>query len=76
MNKIVVPLGDRTYPIYLGSGLLDALGRLVREALGEIAVAVVTDDNVAPLYLARALASLEKAGLRVSSVTLPHGEKT
>ena len=76
MNKIVVPLGDRTYPIYLGAGLLDALGRLVREALGEVTVAVVTDDNVAPLYLARAVASLEKAGLRVSSVTLPHGEKT
>ncbi|MGN0753485.1 MAG: 3-dehydroquinate synthase [Aristaeellaceae bacterium] len=76
MNKIVVPLGERTYPIYLGAGLLDALGRLVREALGEIAVAVVTDDNVAPLYLSRAVDALEKAGLRVCSITLPHGEQT
>ncbi len=76
MKSITVPLGSRTYPIHIGSGLLDALGQYVREALGEISVAVVTDDNVAPLYLARAVASLEKAGLRVCSVTLPHGEQT
>jgi len=76
MPMITVPLGSRTYPIHIGSGLLDCLGALTLESLGEIAVAVVTDDNVAPLYLARAVASLEQAGLRVCSITLPHGEQT
>ena len=76
MQKIIVPLGSRSYPIHIGSGLLDGLGRHVREALGDISVAVVTDDNVAPLYLERAVKSLEGAGLRVCSVTLPHGEQT
>ena len=76
MKSITVPLGLRTYPITIGAGALDMLGQHVRDALGEIAVAVVTDDNVAPLYLARAVASLEKAGLRVCTVTLPHGEQT
>ena len=76
MQKIIVPLGSRTYPIHIGSGLLDRLGQYVREALGEITVAVVTDDHVAPLYLGRAVKSLMAAGLTVKSITLPHGEQT
>ena len=76
MPMITVPLGERTYPIHIGSGLLDCLGALTLESLGEIAVAVVTDDNVAPLYLDRAVKSLENVGLRVCTITLPHGEAT
>ena len=76
MQKITVPLGTRSYPIHIGSGLLDCLGTHVLDMLGDIAVAVVTDDNVAPLYLQRAVASLENAGLRVCTITLPHGEQT
>ena len=76
MPMITVPLGQRTYPIHIGNGLLDCLGAHVLEALGEISVAVVTDDNVAPLYLDRAVKSLESAGLRVCTITLPHGEAT
>ena len=76
MSIITVPLGDRTYPVHIGSGLLDALGQHVRQALGEAAVAVVTDDNVAPLYLDRAMKSLAAAGLRAVCITLPHGEQT
>ena len=76
MPMITVPLGQRTYPIHIGNGLLDCLGAHILESLGEISVAVVTDDNVAPLYLARAVASLENAGLRVCHITLPHGEQT
>ena len=76
MPMITVPLGERTYPIHIGSGLLDCLGALTLESLGEIAVAVVTDDNVAPLYLDRAVKSLEDAGLQVCTITLPHGEET
>ena len=76
MPMITVPLGERTYPIHIGSGLLDCLGALTLESLGEIAVAVVTDDNVAPRYLDRAVKSLENVGLRVCTITLPHGEAT
>ncbi len=76
MPMITVPLGQRTYPIHIGAGLLDCLGTHTLEALGEISVAVVTDDNVAPLYLHRAVKSLESAGLRVCTITLPHGEAT
>ncbi len=76
MPTITVPLGERSYPIHIGAGLLDTLGPRVRETLGDIAVAIVTDDNVAPLYLKRAVESCLNAGLRVCSITLPHGEQT
>ena len=76
MPMITVPLGQRTYPVHIGSGMLDCLGAHTLEALGEISVAVVTDDNVAPLYLDRAVKSLESASLRVCAITLPHGEAT
>ena len=76
MPVITVPLGDRTYPVHIGRGLVDQCGAMIREKLGEIAVAVVTDDHVAPLYLARAEKSLREAGLRVESIVLPHGEQT
>ncbi len=76
MPTLTVPLGDRTYPIHIESGALESLGSRTREALGEVSVAIVTDDNVAPLYLARAVKSCEQAGLPVRTVTLPHGEST
>lgn len=76
MPTITVPLGSRTYPIHIERGLIDRIGPMMREALGECAVMIVTDDNVAPLYLERVQASLEGAGLAAHAVVLPHGEAT
>ncbi len=76
MQTITVPLGERSYPIHMGCGLLKQTGAYVRQTLGETAVAVVTDDHVAPLYLAQVMASLAEAGLSACSVVLPHGEET
>lgn len=76
MQTITVSLRERSYPIHIENGLLDRAGALIADTLGPCAVAVVTDDIVAPLYLQRLLHSLEAAGLRASSVVLPHGEKT
>ena len=76
MPVLTVPLGERTYPIHIERGCLERSGELIREKLGDIAVAVVTDDNVAPLYLKQTERSLKDAGLRVESIVLPHGEQT
>ncbi len=72
---ITVNLGERSYPIHIGAGL-DTLGESIRQALGQCRLAIVTDDNVAPLYLSRVEASLDRAGLAHASLVLPHGEKT
>ncbi len=76
MNTLQVNLGARSYPIHIGCGLIDRAGKWIRERLGACSVAIVTDDNVAPLYLARLEASLDAAGVCHASVVLPHGERT
>ena len=51
MQTTTVPLGERSYPIHIERGLLAKTGAMIREKLGDIAVAVVSDDLVAPLYM-------------------------
>ena len=76
MPTMTVPLGERSYPVHIERGLIDRIGPMMRDALGECAALIVTDDNVAPLYLGRVQASLKEAGLTAHAVVLPHGEAT
>ena len=76
MPTINVALGDRSYPVLVQAGLIDQVGAHVRDKLGSCALTIVTDDNVAPLYLHRVQASLDAVGLRHTSIVLPHGEPT
>jgi len=69
--SLEVTLGDRSYPIHIGPGLL-ADGASWRPALRGRHALVVTSETVAPLYLARVLPAL--AGLRHATVVLPDGE--
>ncbi|RDI61914.1 3-dehydroquinate synthase [Microvirga subterranea] len=72
---VPVPLGDRAYDIHVGRGLLGEAGRRIA-ALGARAAAIVTDENVGPLYAAALAASLEQNGLRTATIALPPGEAT
>ncbi|ONM61275.1 3-dehydroquinate synthase chloroplastic [Zea mays] len=71
-----VDLGDRSYPIYIGAGLLDEPDLLQRHVHGK-RVLVVTNTTVAPLYLDKVTWALTHNNLNVSveSVILPDGEK-
>ena len=62
--------------IVLGRGTLARLGSLARAATHARRIAIVTDTNVAALYLARARASLVRAGFDVDSVVVPAGERS
>ena len=52
MQTLRVALGERSYPIHVGTGLLDRVD-LVAPFLAQGKVAVVTNTTVAPLYLER-----------------------
>ncbi len=69
-----VALGERSYDILIGAGLLDATGEHLAPLLPQPRVVIVTDANVAPLYLARLEASLAAAGIARAAVVLPAGE--
>ncbi len=68
----MVDLGERSYPIYIGSGLLDQPQLLTPHIPGR-QVLVVSDETVAPLYLERILKSL--TDFQVATVILPDGEQ-
>jgi 3-dehydroquinate synthase len=73
MQTLTVDLGDRSYPIHIGAGLLDRADLIVPH-LVQKRVAIVTNTTVGPLYLARLTATLEGAGVRVLPIVLPDGE--
>ncbi|RMG57416.1 MAG: 3-dehydroquinate synthase [Gammaproteobacteria bacterium] len=72
MTTLTVDLGARSYPIHIGSGLLDR-SELLRERLSGQSLMIVTNTTVAPLYLERVQAAFE--GLRQAAVVLPDGEE-
>jgi 3-dehydroquinate synthase len=72
MQTVHIDLGSRSYPILIGSGLLDQPSVLV-QAIPARDVLVVTNETVGPLYLAAVLRGL--AGKRVASIALPDGER-
>jgi shikimate kinase/3-dehydroquinate synthase len=69
-----VDLGERSYPITIGQSLLDDKELLAAQIPGE-RVAIVTNNVVAPLYLARLTQTLKDAGKRVTQIVLPDGEE-
>jgi 3-dehydroquinate synthase len=73
MQTLNVALGARSYPIYIGAGLL-ARPELIVEKLPQKKAAIVTNATVAPLYLASLRGALESRGVNVVSVTVPDGE--
>ena len=75
-HDVTVDLGERSYPIRIGSGILDTLGEACTAAGLSGRCLIVSDENVAPLYADRAFQSLEKAGFTPARDVLPAGEPT
>jgi 3-dehydroquinate synthase len=74
MRTVNVSLGSRSYPIFIGNKILSDLGRHCAELqLGRRCV-IISDKNVAPIYAAKAAASLRKAGFDPLLATVPPGE--
>lgn len=72
MEILNVELGDRSYPIYIGQGLLQEPELLIPHIHGESAL-IVSNETVAPLYLQQVSAHLSK--IRHGNSILPDGEK-
>jgi len=74
MRRLNVALGERSYPILIGSGLLTRAD-LIRPYLRTPRVALVSNTTVAPLYLDVVVRGLEAAEVVVTPVILPDGEE-
>ncbi len=75
-RRVDVPLGERAYAIHIGPGVLDDAGDEIARIAPRAKCAIVTDAHVAPLYLERVSASLERAGLASTAIVCPAGEST
>ena len=73
MQTLHVELGDRRYPIFIGSDLNPQ--SLLEPYLKGKQVMVVTNTTVAPLYLEHYVTAIEALGKTVATCILPDGEK-
>ncbi|CAG9467655.1 unnamed protein product [Pedinophyceae sp. YPF-701] len=75
MRTVTVDLKDRSYPIYIGTDLIDQPELLARHIRGKSCL-VITNTTLAPMYLNRVVEGLRGIeGMRVEEVVLPDGEE-
>jgi len=75
-ETVSVSLGDRSYEVLIGPGLLRLAPDLIAARLGSARCAVVTDENVATRHLPALEAGLRAANRHLGTLTLPPGEGT
>ncbi len=71
-----VSLGERSYDILIGDGLLAAAGSHIAPVLPQPRAVIVTDTTVADFHLATLERSLADAGIDHEALVLPPGEQT
>lgn len=75
MKKLTVHVGD-TYEIFIEKGLLKECGKYVRAVSKAKKIAIITETNVAPLYLDTVKDCIENEGFEVASYIFPAGESS
>ncbi|MFD0711161.1 3-dehydroquinate synthase [Paenibacillus sp. GCM10027626] len=77
-RELTVELGERSYPIYIGEGLIDEAGELfAKHGISKKSpLLIITDDEVAPRHLAHLNDVLSGAGFKVSTAIVPAGESS
>jgi len=74
--RVDVELGQRSYAIHIGEGLLRRTGEIVLPLLARKKTVIVTDENVAKLHLVTLQESLNASDIEHATVILPPGEAT
>jgi 3-dehydroquinate synthase len=76
MKKLAVKLGDRTYPIMVGSGMLEALGATLKKMCAHADAYIITNSIVRKHYGSILGVSLRKAGISCKYRLILEGEKS
>jgi 3-dehydroquinate synthase len=75
-ERVRVELGERSYDVLVGPGLIAEAGALIAARLPGRRLAVVTDSNVAGLHLPAFRASLGDAGISAAELVVQPGENS
>jgi len=76
IDTLHVPMGERSYDIFVGEGGIACAGTILKDILRAPRAIIVTDENVAKDWLEPLRASLNDAGIRTREIILPPGENT
>jgi len=71
-----VDLGDRSYNIHIGSGIIETTGDIISEFGKGFKIALVTDSNVNLIHGNRMVSIIEKSGFSVVVIEVPAGESS
>lgn len=74
MRMVQVPLGERSYPIYIGQNIWPAIKEIWPERVKLGQILLVSDDNVFKFYGGKLIAALHEAGFSVTPSIVPAGE--
>ncbi|RME35992.1 MAG: 3-dehydroquinate synthase [Deltaproteobacteria bacterium] len=75
MVELKVGLGERSYPIVIGAGLVADAGRRLEQLGFARRLAVISNPTVADLYADTLLQGLQRAGFDPVLLTVPDGEE-
>ncbi len=75
-TSLHVDLGERSYNILIGEGLIGKAGTLLAPILKRPRVIVITDENVAKLHLVPLVNSLNACEIKNQTIILSEGEQT
>jgi len=75
-ETVRVELGERSYDVLIGQGLIAEFLEQTTERLGDVKFAIVSDENLARTHLETIETPLKAANNWRTSVVLPAGEKT
>ena len=75
-ETVRVNLGERSYDVRIGQGLIKSAGAEIGPLLARPRVAVLTDENVAQLHVDALRAGLAASGIEMSVLALKAGEAT
>lgn len=74
--EIIKVNASKEYEVVIGGGILPTLGEKCFSLFGKSRAVIVTDSNVAPLWLGKVKSSLESAGIDTFEFIFPAGEES
>ena len=74
MQRLNIDLGERSYDIFLGSGLLERIGELLSQVLQPSQIVLVTHPSLFRLYGDKVVAGFKNQGWTTNIIEVPEGE--
>ncbi len=74
MLKIKIDTESKTYPVYIGTHVLDRIGPVLKKYINARVILVVSDPSVTPLYAGTCRDALQAGGFSVELAEIQGGE--